>query len=110
LGRRPELVGGGLIRSQGGWSAVKAKRRKGLREKGDERILGSGGFAEKMLDEADGRLKYQLMSTDLAIKANKLIEQVCEVQGVELGALRSGSRRREVSKTSSFLAAKLVKE
>ena len=28
-GRRPELVGGGLIRSQGGWSAVKAMRRSG---------------------------------------------------------------------------------
>ncbi len=26
-GRRPELVGGGLIRSAGGWSAVKAMRR-----------------------------------------------------------------------------------
>lgn len=28
-GRRPELVGGGLIRSLGGWSAVKAMRRYG---------------------------------------------------------------------------------
>ena len=26
-GRRPELVGGGLIRSMGGWSAIKAMRR-----------------------------------------------------------------------------------
>lgn len=32
-GRRPDLVGGGLIRSQGGWSAVKAMRRLGVREK-----------------------------------------------------------------------------
>jgi hypothetical protein len=31
-GRRPELVGGGLIRSQGGWSAVKAMRRSGQGE------------------------------------------------------------------------------
>ena len=28
-GRRPELVGGGLIRSLGGWAAVKAMRRRG---------------------------------------------------------------------------------
>lgn len=27
LGRCPELVGGGLIKSQGGWSAVKAMHR-----------------------------------------------------------------------------------
>ena len=43
-GRRPDLVGGGLIRSQGGWSPVKAMRRLGVREKSDERILGSGKF------------------------------------------------------------------
>jgi len=29
LGRRPELVGGGLVRSLGGWSEVKSQRRRG---------------------------------------------------------------------------------
>ena len=41
-GRRPELVGGGLIRSLGGWSQVKALRRSAERELSDERILGNG--------------------------------------------------------------------
>ncbi len=42
-GRRPELVGGGLVRSLGGWSAEKKLRLKGHdRVKGDERILGDG--------------------------------------------------------------------
>ena len=45
LGRRPELVGGGLIRSAGGWSEVKTLRRRGAPELGDERILGSGGIS-----------------------------------------------------------------
>jgi hypothetical protein len=35
IGRRPELVGGALIKSQGGWSAVKAMHRIGVREKSD---------------------------------------------------------------------------
>jgi REP element-mobilizing transposase RayT len=39
-GHRSDLTGGGLIRSQGGWSAVNALRRLGVREKSDERILG----------------------------------------------------------------------
>src|SRR4030042_6037486 len=39
-GRNPMLTGGGLIRSQGGWSQVLALRRKGERELSDERILG----------------------------------------------------------------------
>jgi putative transposase len=38
-GRRPELVGGGLIRSLGGWSQVLSLRRKGIRVASDERIL-----------------------------------------------------------------------
>ena len=43
-GHRPELVGGGLIRSMGGWSAVLAMRRSGSKEVSDQRILGDGDF------------------------------------------------------------------
>jgi len=40
-GRRPELTGGGLIRSLGGWGETrKGRRSSGERLKGDERILG----------------------------------------------------------------------
>ncbi len=40
-GRRPELTGGGLIRSLGGWSEIKKMRMDGHdRIKGDQRILG----------------------------------------------------------------------
>ncbi len=61
-GRRPDLVGGGLIRSAGGWSAVKAMRRGFERVKGDERILGEGDFVETVLKEAQEDLerKYKL--------------------------------------------------
>ena len=44
-GRRPELQGGGLIRSSGGDKAVLLGQKKEDREKSDQRILGSGGFA-----------------------------------------------------------------
>jgi REP element-mobilizing transposase RayT len=40
LGRRPELVGGGLIRSLGGWSEVLALRVRGEKQRSDQRILG----------------------------------------------------------------------
>ena len=48
-GRRPDLVGGGLIRSLGGWRRVKELRKGGERLKGDERILGDGKFVEEVL-------------------------------------------------------------
>ena len=44
LGRRPELVGGGLIRSLGGWAEVLALRGRGEKEVSDQRILGDGEF------------------------------------------------------------------
>jgi hypothetical protein len=52
LGRRPALVGGRLIRSAGGWSAIKALRVLDMRIMGDERILGSGDFVQSVLDHA----------------------------------------------------------
>ena len=60
-GKRPDLVGGGLIRSAGGWSAVKALRKSAARIKGDERILGDGDFVEKVLNEARESLERKYM-------------------------------------------------
>jgi len=56
-GRRPELAGGGLIRSAGGWAVVKAMRAAQDRMKADERILGDGEFTQSVLDAARERLK-----------------------------------------------------
>ena len=41
-GRSPDLTGGGLVRSSGGWSEVVSMRRRGQKEEFDERILGGG--------------------------------------------------------------------
>jgi len=51
-GKRPELVGGGLIRSLGGWVAAKAMRGGKDRIKGDERILGDGDFVKEAFETA----------------------------------------------------------
>jgi len=44
-GKRPELQGGGLVRSSGGNKAGLLGRKKEEREKGDARILGGSDFA-----------------------------------------------------------------
>jgi hypothetical protein len=54
---RPDLVGGGLIRSVGSWSEVLSLRRAKERVFTDERILGRGDFVETILRGADERLK-----------------------------------------------------
>jgi putative transposase len=109
-GRRPELVGGGLIRSQGGWSAVKAMRRSGDEEKGDERILGGGEFVERLLAEAEEKVRRQLPTRELEKHANKVMEEICRKGKVSREVVLSGSRRKEVSRARVNLAEILVEE
>ena len=109
-GRRPELVGGGLIRSLGGWSAVKAMRRFADRELSDERILGSGEFVERIIKEAETRIKYQLPEKEHHRIIDEYIGKLCKNAGVSVKALRSGSRRKEVSALRAEIAMGLVKE
>lgn len=55
-GRRPELVGGGVVRSHGGWAQVKAARKmRRERLEADERILGEGSFVEALLQRAGAK-------------------------------------------------------
>ncbi len=61
-GRRPELTGGGLLRSCGGWTGLKGLRKAGIRVKGDELILGDSDFVENVPKSAEESLeeKYAL--------------------------------------------------
>ena len=81
-GRRPELVGGGLIRSVGGWSQVLSLRRHNERVLTDERILGSGDFVARMVKEADAKLKYVLDADKRRQKVEELIEEVCKIDKI----------------------------
>jgi putative transposase len=109
-GRRPELVGGGLIRSLGGWSVVKGMRRSGMRERSDERILGSGKFVEHLMEQATPTIKHQVPSQDLVKRAEQEIRVVCRREKIKPAVLRSGSRRRPLSRARSHLACRLVEE
>lgn len=64
-GRRPDLAGGDLLRSVGGWYELKKFRDSVIRIKGDERILGSSNFVEAVLEKANKDLqqKYRLSTS-----------------------------------------------
>jgi putative transposase len=109
-GRRPELVGGGLIRSLGGWSQVVSLRRDKQRVLGDERILGSEEFVERITKEADENIKYQLSGHERRQKAETHITMVCQREGINVEELKSGSRRPKVSRVRSKLALYLVED
>ena len=63
-GRRSDLIGGGLVRSAGGWGVVKMMRKLKVHLKGDERILGDSEFVESVLAQAeeDMERKYKYIS------------------------------------------------
>jgi len=108
-GRRPELVGGGLIRSLGGWSAVKALRRSGDREMSDDRILGSGEFVERIIKEAQAKVRYQFSIKEHRGKIDEFIVNVCNNEKVSIDEIKAGGRRREASRVRARIAIGLVK-
>ena len=95
-GSRPGLVGGGLIRSMGGWSEVLASRRRGEREAADQRILGDGDFVNQVITGLDDLVKKNLRLSGQRIDIKELAEKVCEKYDVSEKELRSGSRRNIV--------------
>ena len=96
-GRRPELVGGGLVRSMGGWSAVLANRRRGEREVADQRILGDGDFVKQVMSGLDDLVKKNLRLSGQRIDIKAIAEKVSEKYDVSIGELRSGGRRKAVA-------------
>jgi putative transposase len=108
-GIRPELVGGGLVRSQGGWSAVISMRRQGKdAEQSDERILGSGDFVEKIVSEAEERQERLLTGASALRKVEKTIRDICNEEGVKVSEVKGGSRRRRISEVRKRIAAELI--
>jgi putative transposase len=77
-GKKPELVGGGLIRSLGGWSVVKALGGMSARIKADERILGDGSFVEEVLTVSQVRLERRYGYYSKGYDFNWLVDRVAE--------------------------------
>ncbi len=94
-GRRPDLQGGGLRRSAGGWEGIAALRRGREGWAADERILGSGPFVERVLQSLPAP------TTRSRAEARAVLPEVlaaCAAQwGVTVPELTGGSRRRVVA-------------
>ena len=109
-GRRPELVGGGLIRSLGGWFEVLALRRRGEKEASDQRILGDGDFVGQALSQSEELTKGNLRLISERMDLSKLAQKVSKVHDISQGELRSGTRRRQVVEARRVLSWLAVRE
>jgi REP element-mobilizing transposase RayT len=95
-GRRPELIGGGLRKSNGGEWPSKAERQCY-----DSRILGGSEFVENLLKEMD---ETERRTGELRKRSWKsFVSSVAEAQGVNKSRLFEKGRQQTVSDAKAML-------
>jgi putative transposase len=109
-GRRMDLVGGGLIRSMGGWSSVVSLRSRKEQKAYDARILGGGEFVSRLLQEAEGSVRRQVSAGERELLIDQVIKAVCHNEGITEGELRNGGQRRRVSQARARISYRLNRE
>lgn len=110
MGRRPDLTGGGLIRTAGGWQALKGFRRLGMHIKGDERILGDSDFVESVLEEQSERLERRYRLQMQGYDMDKVVDRVAEVFKLKPEEVLSSGKQPQRVKARSLLCYWAVKE
>ncbi|MFH0790215.1 MAG: transposase [Candidatus Omnitrophota bacterium] len=97
------LLGGGLMRSVGGWEEA-VKMRKGAVQMSDERILGSGDFVEDILNrcEQGERLSGEIKDVD------ELLYKISRLYNIEQDAL-IGMKTKDVREARSVFMYLAVK-
>jgi REP element-mobilizing transposase RayT len=109
-GRRPELVGGGLIRSLGGWSQVISLRSSRKKMEYDSRILGDGDFAAGIMREAEKKVRRYFRPGEINNLVDNSIRGICLKEGGSEQELRLGVRTRKYSRLRAKIAYYLSHE
>ena len=105
-GKRLELQGGGLVRSTGGNKSGLLGRKKEAREKGDERILGSGDFVGSILADSGQIEGYRFLRK---VSLSEPVLKVSTYLDADKDEVLSGNRRQKNCHARgliSFVAAK----
>jgi putative transposase len=107
---RPDLVGGGLIRSLGGWSRVVTLRDKGEMVEHDLRILGDGDFVNRILAEAEKGLRRQIHGREKTNIITRVVGDYCAKEGIPEREIVQGGQRWKVAKARGMIALQLRRE
>jgi REP element-mobilizing transposase RayT len=109
-GRRSELTGGGLVRSYGGWEALKSLHHMRAHLKGDERILGDSDFVLSVLKVADERMKRKYQLAAGGYDFNDVVRQVAGVFNLKPEEILLPSKQRQRVRARSLLCFWAAKE
>jgi putative transposase len=102
-GSRPDLTGGGLLRSHGGWTGIKLLRESGNYQKGDERILGDGAFVKEVLAKAEERFKDKYRLKAEGYDLDKLIDRVAQITQLTTEQILDSARDVKRTEARSIL-------
>jgi REP element-mobilizing transposase RayT len=95
-GHRRDLVGGGLVRSLGGWAEAEKLRVKGQDHiKSDERILGDSDFVDSVLAQAEEHYMRQCALRRCGYDLQKVAERVAEIYGIKVGGIFGRGRQQQ---------------
>jgi putative transposase len=110
-GRRPDLVGGGLIRSLGGWDEVRNRRSMGEGcFKSDQRILGDSEFVAETLRAADEKYNRYYRLKSLGYDMSKVEERVGQVFGLKRSEMYAKGREKRRAEARGLLCYWAVRE
>ena len=103
LGKLDDLIGGGLIRSNGDWANVKAMRRAKIFKKADERILGDGDFVQEVLAKAEEKLKRRFVLQAKGVSLESVADRVAELFNIPTSELWLPGKHRQRARAKSLL-------
>jgi putative transposase len=102
-GKRPDLTGGGLLRSAGGWPVLKGLRKTDIRVKGDERILGDSDFVENVLKSAEEEFEQKYDLKARGYDFDRVAQRVAEVMAMEIEQVTAFGKSPQTVKARSLL-------
>ena len=92
-GNRPDLVGGGLVRSVGGWQILKEMRNKRAHMKGDERILGDNDFVRTVLQSCHDEFEQKYLLKSKGYDFDAVVDRVAAVLGINKADVLAAGRQ-----------------
>jgi putative transposase len=104
-GSRPELQGGGLIRSAGGDKKALLRRKREERELSDERILGSGNFVTEILKKSN-----EFQENRPRIPLEQLANRVIAYFGIKIEDVLGKSQKSRISTARSVICYFAIKK
>jgi len=109
-GRRNDLIGGGLIRSAGGWEGLKQKREEGQYQRSDERILGDSDFVSGVLDKTKESLTKSQKLKSKGMDVDKIAIRVSGLMGLAVEDVWAVGKQQHIVNARSLLCYWAVRE